>query len=1084
MCDNKIALYARSIVQNPETTGAQLSQIPEQLHQKILNHIYWPETSEQPSPEKTTLDIITGQLNDQFQKTGEAPIICLPWGLAYLSKYPEMMSDWMKYVRFEAPDLGIIRAIMVSPVATFEQESLMPFQHLFSMYSDRSYKLEVLRKLHLGFIEANIEKLAQRPELVRVLEARLESPSSYKHGSYTPYMQQLARCLLTIQTRELETLKQRLEMPTNKEGALALFEHWKSSILSKQQYESSSWISSRPSEPDYINEWGKGQRKHLAELRAMALNSEIIGAQACWDTVDQPTIDRLENVGISFLDNDYFEECNKEIEDILKFVKHSDQKIYIDNWLDQLSEKELVIIATRVVPDVAEYIVRKAHLSTQALAEIGRHHPQLIIPMLEQGDFQTTDAVPALVRFASAFEPLAQAVFEGQYNQYLTPSWKGKLSAPYPKLAEHLWQHFIENTEQSAQPVAPLTLEWREALAHISQHTSIAKAMLKHPKTFDNIKLLTCIACSHDSLIDQRLINCVKSHPYKLAEIVKAHGMKNIEPLLDEETKSELLNGRYFDAGEYPDLMDSADSWMNLQAAMKWRDKADTVTDGSLWNAQSDDLKTNFLTRWPYLKERLPTTAQWSLQKALELLDTPDRWPGVSPDTVLNLSFQFPSVAKKICFEPEYQALAAKLTEEQQFNIYCHSEEAAHKALSKKSLTNEQICQLLRPFPKILYGHKDKLRQCSKEQIAFVFSGPKHTDKAEDLIHISDYEEFHSRLEGNEWFQIARQHECAANWLLEPEQKEIWDKLTSEHIYQLTQQHQPVLLGLLNKKTADFAFTSWTPEQWLELCQCHPRCFSIIYKKMQTQSIDYQAAIAPVNLLRFRENTTLWGQILNSINDSDRQCLLQQPYDLAPAQHQMATEIKHQADFYPFHHPLYPEMPQTGCCSGYAQDFMQYARKGKTPSSYVRKRHSRRIKPYSSLPFRVRYFQEAQHSLLKETVRPDSTNKTGLNLSRCLSILDKEKLVYLKSANHANAMAMHNKDLHYFDPNTGVWCWRDFEPEKHLEQVKRTVEDTLLKTGDGSLQLEACTELTEPLFPKKRKAPFDPEWISKRGRGL
>ena len=77
-------------------------------------------------------------------------------------------------------------------------------------------------------------------------------------------------------------------------------------------------------------------------------------------------------------------------------------------------------------------------------------------------------------------------------------------------------------------------------------------------------------------------------------------------------------------------------------------------------------------------------------------------------------------------------------------------------------------------------------------------------------------------------------------------------------------------------------------------------------------------------------------------------------------------------------------------------------------------------------------------------------------------------------------MTLNNGDIYYFDPNTGIWRWRNFDPEQHLSQLTHTVKDTLLKTGKGYLDVEMVEEPRQPAFPKKRKATFDPEWISKK----
>ena len=69
-------------------------------------------------------------------------------------------------------------------------------------------------------------------------------------------------------------------------------------------------------------------------------------------------------------------------EDILSLQEPREQLEAIKQYTGKLSERELVVIATRSESETAGYILNNCPLSLEASAAIGSHHPDLILPSI------------------------------------------------------------------------------------------------------------------------------------------------------------------------------------------------------------------------------------------------------------------------------------------------------------------------------------------------------------------------------------------------------------------------------------------------------------------------------------------------------------------------------------------------------------------------------------------------------------------------------------------------------------------------------------------------------------------------------
>ncbi len=1080
-----IELLARKIIVDPlNIKMSQLQYIARPLREKILDHIYF-----KLKPEKETHYTITAQLKGLFGKYPFAPELCLQWEEDYLHKYPEMHFPQNQNCEGFSPTLqDCIKKVLFSPVSQLSSSDL----ELLSEYSDRDCSRAQKESLHLWLctlIEHKTSELAERPDLLEILENFISpvTPDSYKCN--IPYVDQLGHALLTAEKKAVESLRHKLEGATDQRENLQLFTQWKRQVLHKVQFVPE--IFSSQGLPAYSSLqhwklWAIEQQKLLDELIAMAQNSEGLGKPGFWRTIDSDTLRKFKLAGLSFDVKEVYD--NDAVITVLKMVRHSDQKRYLEQHHHRMTEEELVIIATRAVDEVAGHIINNTrHLSPVALAEIGRCHPRWVLPLVEKGDFKAPEAIPALARLASAFEPLAEAALQGRYNQHLTPSWCARIAANFPRLSAQIWDDFCQHLDNS-QPATCLSDEWREAIAHLCRHESIARQVLKYPPTSVCPKLLMTVACYHKSLIHQELINTLKDELYYMDKIIKTHGFAVIDPLLTPEEstdlKRELIEGGGLNPEDYPELVPEDDVQLSFKLAQSWRDRADAMPVGAVWQSQSDFNKQSFLKRWPYLQERFSVEKSLSLKEATELLSKPESWHEVTETTVINIC-RFPPLAQEVCFDSEYETLISKLTPEQQFAIWYQYNDTANSALLCKRLSTAQIHTLLGRHFKLVYHHLGKLSKCTNEQIADIFSNQvQHanammllTNKSEPIIAIRN------RLEGEHWFTIALQHKYVASSLFGVDYKDIRNKLSEKHIYQLALMNRPVLNFILTHAEMAEITNSWGAEQWCILCEEHPESFAVIYQKMKQSSPECQEVFSARNLLKFRGHSKLWSQIVDSMDESDRQWLLDQPIHVPVARHEVIIPHKNNADFYPFHHPLWGGMNRSGCCNGYAQDFIRYARTHKYPANYIRKQHLSFLKVRSFMPYRVHALQERQAYNCRNKVTLLSGNclvrDSTFDITPALKISKAEGGTVLNSESHSVAMATHDKDLYYFDSNNGLWRWRNFEPIHHLGQLTRTVEETLFKTDTRDLNITATQNLLGVHFPKKKKAQFQPEWISK-----
>ena len=1084
---HRIELYARNIVENPYTTAAQLDLINPFSHKQIFDFIYF-----KLGPDKTTLDIVTEQLHDRFKRSSVfLPELHGNWAKDCMDKYPKMLFPRVQtHFCFSKKLTHCIQNVFFPPVSEVTARNLESLFQELNEPENAYVARELLPTWLCRFIESNTHELTERTDLLVALTT-ITSPLPLHCSGYRvqfPFRQPLFSALMIAEKKALKSLKLKLERTTDQDNNLHLFTEWLRMVLHKTNFMLEAFNQTFPGHDyNYWVRWAEEQRKSVDELIAMALNSAVLGKPEYWTTIDQKALKKFEQAGLSFDKTKDYD--SNPVFTVLHLVRHSDQKRYLDQWHQRMTEQELVMIATRAVPEVARHIISNTRpLSLEALAEIGRCHPQWVVPMVEQGDFQSPEAVPALVRFASAFELLAEVVLLGQYNQHLTPSWRARLAANFPRLSEQIWAEFCQCPEHS-HPSTCLSEEWLEAVAHICQHEAIAKKVLQHPGTSASKDLLMRVAFHHKSFISQELINALKDHTRFMGSIIKAHGFATVSPMLTQAESSEITKKMFAEKilkpEDNPELVPADDDTLNFHAALAWRDRAEALKpDDDRWQSQSTYNKHQFLTRWPHLHERFPAQGSLSLQQAFELLKSPVRWPTVTASEIVNIC-RFPSVAEKVCFDPSYQVLVNKLTPDQQFDIWESFPNTANLALNQKSLNTNQIAILLSSHFTLVYRHLDKLSKCSNFEISQVFSEKSQQDNAMTLLTSKNTEimSIRDRLKGKDWVDIASSHEKVAVSLFGGDHESIRNKLTESHIYQLAFSHKTVLNSILDDTTIKKISAPWSPQHWVHLCKQYPEFFNRIYQIVKHSSPECQEAFSVSNLLQFRNHSALWRHILASMSESDRRWLLAQSGSVPVARHQVNIPHQDNADFYPFHHPLWGVMNRKGCCVGYAQDFIRYARKHKNPAGYFRKATSSWIKKSPSvMPYRVTALQQRQalnYRVSDKLIEPSAAPGSPLDLTPALAILEQKGETLLISKDHISAIYRSNKDLYYFEPNTGVWRWRDFDPARHQAQLTRTVENTLFKTGAGSLKVEATQRLLGLHFPKKQKAEFQPEWLSK-----
>ena len=784
-----------------------------------------------------------------------------------------MFSVWINCLKYGTSEKEVIRKLLFSPVDTLKLEDLQKLSTLCTKYHIENKEV-FINSFLLLFLENNIEQLARRVDLLPCLAAKVSSCRI--RVEYLPVMIRFSSGLTTVMKKSLNALKEKLMEPVDEINSRTLFDQWKTFLSTVAFYFDEDQMSDS-SYPAFWQQWQKELAECKDELVAMAHNSEMLKKDEYWKELDR-FYGHVSTLFPRLSKSSMQQPPDNPVTSTLQLILHSDQKRFITRWHQQMSEKELVIIATRVAPDVADHIIHNTHrLSLEALAEIGRHHPHLIMPLVERGDFQDASAVPDLVRFASAFEPLAEAVHERKYNQHLPLSWQGKLVADFPELSERLWTEFCQKHSGSDTPVSD---EWSQALAHICQHETIARKILQHPGTAKNKLLLTAIGCHHKSLVDKGLIDTLsKNHLFGLVMIIRTHGIAPFETMLDSKHK-DIFKYQVDDDC----LWHSSEKDLDFRAAMAWRDKAETIVDGPLWQSQYDFDKTLFLKHWPYLKERFPPSRHFNLDQALKLLKTPLKWSELDSKAIINIC-QFPTVAEKICFEHSLKALADKLTEEEKFAIYSKFENTSHLALALKSLDNDQVCTLLGKYPDLQGGHRNKLLKCTKEQIAKVYSQAEQSDNATELLkgEGTSFTDIRDKLEGDEWFKIAWNHKNLALLLFRDEHKTIRELLTNDQLHELALKYQEILKITLDEKVSEDDILAWSAQQWITLFERHPEYFGVIYEKMKHVGRKYRRAVSKEALVEFQDQPALWHQILSCVTEQDRQWLSDHSGLLLPA---------------------------------------------------------------------------------------------------------------------------------------------------------------------------------------------------------
>ena len=909
-----------------------------------------------------------------------------------------------------------------------------------------------------------------------------------------PNMMRLCNTLLRSTKIELDRLQKIFSMGDSAietEKTIAL---WKRMFSHLQALECAD-VGEQYCESQDMHSWETQKTEIDLQLQQATILANTLGQQLgehFWGQLDEKTIIELKQLGMNLLSGSrcsFYKPCHTgTVFDLIKepLIRQKDVRAVAEHLKNRLSERNLMVIIARSSTEHARIFLQSHCISLECLAEICRYHPEILITEIEKGTFSSREALPELVKLAETFPQLSELIQQEQYLHQLTPSWLGKLAALNKGLALSTWKAFQDQTYDELRGTEKE--QWLEALKHISHHTDIAILVQRWAIEKDVGDVVYACVCHHPEQITSEVVQYLKTKKYCLYKLSRLHGSLAFQGLNPEEIKGHLSSEAICRSPELADLV--PEDHKIATAAKHWRNRAEAlVNDTERYHSLKFYHKDMVLKTWPFLKTLAPESpdvAFLTLEESFSMLQDERTWPSLCARKLYDACRNFPAIAEPVLLDPKFKKLLAKLSEDQQWAMCLHHECVARKKIAEGLLSHQQECELYEIHRYLMDEIDDEaIKRFNADELSRILSKPGKCMMACRILIAQRYREIRKPLQGAHWCAIAqRQAEVSLN-LLHPDCME-WNKLSTLQVKEIAEEQEPFLRALLSQKNSSRRQAlGITPGSWFDLAVEHPDCFELIYTCLKNDG--HQEATEPKHLLRYQGNRTLWPKILATVPTEDRQWLNANSSPALPLARFIEPDNNFcGADFHDFSQsywpPKHPGIYEKGCCSGFVLDFVRFARKSDNPSAYTNKIRHLHSKKWSASPYRIDYLQRNQRHYITAGVRiydPQNNPNLTLDLEKPLLTLENEKALYLTSANHATALILKQTststaDLYYFDPNWGVWRWREFDRTKDANKLGQVIADTLLETGTGEcwIKQHEVKNLSDKVLPPKRKRPL------------